>query len=127
MIYTYYYLALQNWCSTDYQIHGLWADINATAYPSFCLDIPFNLTSLQMTDTYDKIMDIWTDCNYNDTITLYEHEWLKHGTCISLETGITQNEYFEKAVSLYQSYHTTGGEALCFDLDFAPIDCYTLL
>ena len=122
-LYNYYYLAVQNWCSTEYQIHGLWSDVDPTTYPSFCTSVPFNLTELQTSDKYNQIMDVWTDCNYNDTISLYEHEWLKHGTCIAVETGFTQNEYFEKTLSLYQSYNTNTGKPVCFNLEFNPIDC----
>jgi ribonuclease T2 len=121
-MYNYYYLAVQNWCSVEYLIHGLWADINSTSYPSFCTDSAFDLTELQKSTQYENILDAWYDCSYEDTISLYEHEWSKHGTCIALQLGITQNEYFEKTVSLYETYKD-GANDICFDLDFNVIPC----
>ncbi len=122
-LYNYYLLALQNWCTTDYQIHGLWSDITSTTYPSYCTDIPFNLTQLQQSDKYDQISNFWTDCDYHNTISLYEHEWTKHGTCVALQTGFSQNDYFEKALELYLDNSSNQGRDVCFDLEFNKIVC----
>ena len=125
-LYLYYLLAFQNWCyspSGEYKIHGLWSDINSTTYPSYCTQDLFNLTELEKSDKYDLIQEYWSDCNYNDTISLYEHEWAKHGTCIALQTGYSQNEYFEKTLELYEIYNKNDGIPSCFDLDFIPINC----
>ena len=46
-LYAFYCLALQDWCSIDYKIHGLWPDYDATSYPSYCSDIPFDLEELK--------------------------------------------------------------------------------
>jgi ribonuclease I len=122
-LYNYYLLAFQNWCSTEYQIHGLWSDINPTTYPSYCTNVPFNLQELQKSNKYDQMLEVWTDCNYNDTIALYEHEWSKHGTCIALETGFSQNEYFEKTIDLFMTNNVNDGASICFDMEFNKIDC----
>jgi len=124
-LYSYYLLAFQNWCSSqgEYKIHGLWSDINSTTYPSFCTQVPFNLTELEKSDKYELIQEYWTDCNYADTIALYEHEWDKHGTCVALQSGYSQNEYFEKTISLYEIYNKNDGKSVCFDLDFIQINC----
>ena len=122
-LYNYYLLAFQNWCSTEYQIHGLWSDINPTTYPSYCTNVPFNLQELQKSNKYDQMLQVWTDCNYNDTIALYEHEWSKHGTCIALETGFSQNEYFEKTIDLFMTNNVNDGTSICFDMEFNKIDC----
>ena len=119
MSYNYYVLAVQNWCSVENQIHGLWADLTPTKYPSFCDGDPFDLVELTKSPQYDKLLEVWSDCTYNDTIALYEHEWSKHGTCISIQTRMTQNEYFEKTLSLFED-NMNGG---CFDLQFIPIEC----
>ena len=121
-MYNYYSLAVQNWCSSEYLIHGLWADINSTSYPTFCTDSPFDLTELKKSTKYENILTSWYDCSYEETLSLYEHEWLKHGTCISQQTGITQNEYFEKTISLYEN-NNDGANTICFDLDFIVIQC----
>lgn len=122
-LYNYYLLAFQNWCSTEYQIHGLWSDINPTTYPSYCTNVPFSLQELQKSDKYDQMLQVWTDCNYNDTIALYEHEWSKHGTCIALETGFSQNEYFEKTLDLFMTNNVNDGASICFDMKFNKIIC----
>jgi ribonuclease I len=120
-LYKYYLLAVQNWCSTEYKIHGLWSDITSTKYPSYCTTVPFNLTELQQSEKYSLISEAWTDCNYSETVGLYEHEWSKHGTCIALQTGFSQNEYFERALELYLT--NAPNQSICFDLDFTEITC----
>ena len=61
-LYAFYCLALQDWCSIDYKIHGLWPDYDATSYPSYCSDIPFDLEELKK-----STMNIGTLC-WHDTI-----------------------------------------------------------
>ena len=122
-LYNYYLLAFQNWCTSEYQIHGLWSDITSTTYPSYCASIPFNLTQLQQSDKYDQISTVWTDCDYQNTVSLYEHEWTKHGTCVAVQTGFSQNEYFEKALDLYLDNKSSNGQAVCFDLEFNKNVC----
>ena len=62
--------------------------------------------------------EYWQDCTPEETVALWEHEWSKHGTCVSIQTGFEQNEYFEKTVALYEGYPDGG----YFDLDFVWID-----
>jgi ribonuclease I len=57
----------------------------------------------------------------NETIALYEHEWLKHGTCVAVQTGLGQNEYFEKTLDLFMQYKDMGLEEIHLDLDFMPM------
>jgi ribonuclease I len=123
-LYNYYYLASQNWCSTDYKIHGLWGDISASEYPSYCTNVAFDLVELQTSARYNELLDKWFDCTYDETINLYQHEWDKHGTCITLQTRMTQNEYFEKTLDLFVE-NNNGDEPVCFDLDFELIPCST--
>ena len=126
-LYAYYCLALQTWCSIDYKIHGLWPDYDATSYPSYCGETPFSLEELKKSPKYESMLDNWYDCTFNDTIALYEHEWLKHGTCVSIQTGFSQNEYFEKALELFEQYKNKdlniNEETVCFVLEFNMIDC----
>jgi ribonuclease I len=79
------------------------------------------LTELQESPQYDTLAKVWTDCSYDETISLYEHEWSKHGTCVFAETGIGQNEYFETALTLFEQSPNGG----CFDLQFKPFECST--
>ena len=117
--YTFYNLAVQNWCSNTNFIHGLWPDITQTAYPSFCGGPAFDLELLKQSKSYDKIEKYWYDCTQDQTYSLWDHEWSKHGTCVN---GLEQNEYFEKAIELFEQ-NPDGG---CFDLDFVLIDCESI-
>lgn len=118
MNYTFYELAVQTWCSEKPLIHGLWPDYTHSTYPAFCGGPAFDLDLLKQSTVYDKIAEYWQDCTPEETAALWEHEWSKHGTCVSIQTGFEQNEYFEKTVALYEE-HPDGG---CFDLDFVWID-----
>jgi len=122
--YTFYCLAFQKWCSTDYKIHGLWPDYNANSYPSYCNDTPFDLQQLEKSPKYERILKYWYDCTYEDTIALYQHEWLKHGTCVASQIGYSQNEYFEKVIDLFDTYKDYNVDTICFDLDFEPVNCH---
>jgi ribonuclease I len=119
--YAFYCLAFQTWCSPGYKIHGLWPDYDATSYPSYCTDTPFDLDELKKSPKYTELLDNWYDCTLNETIALYEHEWLKHGTCVAVQTGFGQNEYFEKTLELFMQYKDIGLEEIHLDLNFAPI------
>ena len=123
LLYNYYILALQKWCSTDYKIHGLWGDIDTTHYSSYCSNISLNYIELQESSKYNEIKETWYDCTEKQTIALYAHEWEKHGTCISKQTGFSQNEYFEKALEMYTKYKNSSNEYICFDLNFVKIEC----
>ena len=127
LLYNYYILALQNWCSTDYKIHGLWGDVDSTHYPSYCSTISLDSIELKKSPKYDEIKKHWYDCTEEQTLTLYTHEWEKHGTCISKQTGFSQNEYFEKTLELYTKYSKNGSDSsdvyICFDLNFVKIEC----
>jgi len=122
--YAFYCLALQKWCSQDYKIHGLWPDYNDATFPSYCSNIPFDLDQLKQSPKYNEILEKWYDCNMDDTIALYEHEWLKHGTCVAVQTGLTQNQFFEKTLELFESYSYLALSEIYFDLNFTNIDNY---
>ena len=69
------------------------------------------------------MLENWYDCTMDDTISLYEHEWSKHGTCVAMQAGFTQNEYFEKTMELFDIYKGLNQDTVCFDLDFNMVDC----
>jgi ribonuclease I len=70
------------------------------------------------------------DMNYAETSpdydSFWQHEWDKHGTCVAVQAGLSQNEYFEKALELFLAYNQNNGEYMCFDLDFNHIMCETV-
>ena len=119
--YAFYCLAFQTWCSSEYKIHGLWPDYDATSYPSYCTNVPFDLEELKKSARYEDLLEKWYDCTLNDTIALYEHEWLKHGTCVAEQIGYTQNEYFEKTLELFDLYKGMGVDEIHLDLEFVPL------
>lgn len=121
-LFNYYLLAVQTWC-TSLNIHGLWANLDAKHYPSNCTDnFKFSESVLNENQTLVTLMNkYWnTSCSENNLI-LYEHEYNKHGSCISEQTGMTQNEFFGKAIELFLSSNST--ESTCYDLKFTKIPC----
>lgn len=120
LLYTYYILSLQNWCQPEYKIHGLWANISPTTYPT-CNYTTFSENLLKSNFSLEKEMySYWNnDCLGQTSISLWEHEYNKHLNCITEQTGMTQNEVFEKTIQLYKEYN----ETVCLDLKFNKIDC----
>ena len=57
--YNYYELAVQRWCTDGYQIHGLWPQINATDYPSYCEDVSYSPPSGAL---FDAMKENWNEC-----------------------------------------------------------------
>ena len=113
-VYNYYELSVQKWCSSDYMIHGLWPQINSTSYPENCEKVSY-VTPIG--DLLDDMNMYWHSCDN----TLWEHEWEKHGSC----TGLTEVEYFQKALDCFEKVKANGKEwvqqrsnKIPFDLNF---------
>ena len=66
LLYNYYILALQKWCSVDYKIHGLWGDVDSTHYPSYCSTISLDSIELKKSPKYDELKEKWYDCTIED-------------------------------------------------------------
>ena len=115
----YFLLATQKWCSDEPKIHGLWLNKYNSPYPSYCDPEPFNITT-----TTPIMFDLWSDCNYDKTISLWEHEWIKHGTCAKHYVNYTQEQFFNTTITLFQK---TTKPFTCFDLDKNEIDCPNIL
>ena len=125
-IYNYYELAVQKWCSKEYMIHGLWPQIDADHYPTYCEDVEYVDPTgelLQSMNTY------WKGCDDS----LWEHEWEKHGSCIKKQNNMTEYEFFNQTLQLFQSYkgltdkvcNTKNDNCIigCFDLDYNFMNC----
>ena len=118
-IYNYYELAVQKWCSSNYMIHGLWPQINSTAYPEYCKTVSYtNPTGELLTD----MNAYWRGCDD----TLWEHEWEKHGSC----TPMDENTFFNTTLTLFlentkllDNCKEEDCILACFDLDFNIIKC----
>lgn len=93
-----YLLALQHSCGFE-SIHGLWPDPEATC--TSCTSEVFSTAKLSST-TLSDMKKYWPTCQSGTNEDFWSHEWSKHGTC----TGMSQDAYFSKAISLYKSYNT---------------------
>ncbi|KAH8668113.1 ribonuclease-like protein T2 [Tricladium varicosporioides] len=103
--------------SNSWTIHGLWPDHCDGTYDSNCdtkrayTNISQILTSFGKTDLLSYMNTYWVDINGNDE-SFWEHEWAKHGTCVSTlapscYTSYTPTQevpdYFQKTVDLFKS------------------------
>jgi ribonuclease T2 len=107
-----YVLALQHDCGFE-SIHGLWPDPEATC--TTCTSETFSESKLSST-TLSNMNSYWPTCQSGTNHDFWSHEWSKHGTC----SGMTQDSYFSKAISLYNSYKSkcTTTCKLCFTATF---------
>jgi ribonuclease T2 len=103
--------------SNSWTIHGLWPDHCDGTYDSNCdasrayTNISAILQSYGKTDLLSYMNTYWVDINGDDE-SFWEHEWAKHGTCISTlkpscYTGYTAQEevpdFFQKTVDLFKT------------------------
>ncbi|MCJ1477082.1 ribonuclease T2-like [Lambiella insularis] len=104
----------------SWTIHGLWPDNCDGTYQSFCdasrqyTNITAILKSFGATSLLNYMNTYWlSDSGTNEAF--WEHEWGKHGTCISTfdtkcYTGYKPGEevvdFFNKTVSLYKTLDT---------------------
>eukprot|EP01035_Chromulina_nebulosa_P027821 gene27821-36639_t len=110
-----YVLALQDDCKFGYDtIHGLWPDPASSC--TSCTTEVFSESKLSST-TLSGMKKYWPTCQSGTNDDFWSHEWSKHGTC----TGLTQDAYFSKALSLYSSYGSkcTTDCYLCFTPSFS--------
>ncbi|KAK0465544.1 ribonuclease T2 [Desarmillaria tabescens] len=106
--------------SDSWTIHGLWPDHCDSTFDQSCdssrayTGIASLLTSNGASDTLSYMQTYWVDIN-GDNEEFWEHEWSKHGTCMStLEldcfSSITKGQeavaYFQSAVALFKSLPT---------------------
>ncbi|KAG0648795.1 Ribonuclease T2 [Hyphodiscus hymeniophilus] len=106
--------------SNSWTIHGLWPDHCDGTYDSNCdssrayTNITQILQSYGKTDLLAYMNEYWLDEN-GDNESFWEHEWGKHGTCISTfkpscYTGYTSTEevpdFFQKTVDIFKTLDT---------------------
>lgn len=112
---TDYKLALQNLCGFE-SIHGLWPDPESAC--TNCSSEAFS-TSKISSSVLNDMNAYWPTCTgSNSNNDFWSHEWSKHGTC----TGMSQNDYFAKAISLYKQWKSECGNRnncyICFTPSF---------
>lgn len=107
-----YILALQHSCGFE-SIHGLWPDPESTC--TYCTTEAFSTSKLSST-TLSKMKKYWPTCQSGTNEDFWSHEWSKHGTC----TGMSQDAYFSKGISLYESYNykCSSNCYICFSPNF---------
>ncbi|KAL3873998.1 hypothetical protein ACJMK2_037069 [Sinanodonta woodiana] len=86
-------------------IHGLWPDRSNETGPNYCPGPDFNLS--EISGLVEELISYWPDI-YNNSNTLWGHEWNRHGTC-ALKIPDTENEllYFKKGLELIQRFNIT--------------------
>ena len=108
--------------SNSWTVHGLWPDHCDGTYDSTCdpsrayTGIGSILTSLGKSSLLSYMNTYWKDISGDDE-SFWEHEWSKHGTCVStLEPscyiGYTSKQevgdFFQKAVDIFKTRDTYG-------------------
>ncbi|KAJ1306201.1 hypothetical protein OPQ81_010910 [Rhizoctonia solani] len=106
--------------SDSWTIHGLWPDHCDGTYDSNCdssrayTDISTILTNGGASDILDYMKTYWRDINGDDE-SFWEHEWAKHGTCMStlkpacISSSIRGQDaiyYFTRVVNLFKTLST---------------------
>ncbi len=120
--YNYYELSIQKWCQNNYQIHGLWPQYNSDSYPINCIGPSY--TDITNTDLLNDMYRDWSNCD-DSTQSFWNHEWTKHGTCVYQQFGITENQYFQIAINLFDQL-TTDDFNKCNNQDDCIVACYNL-
>lgn len=120
-IYNYYELAAQKWCSDTYMIHGLWPQTDENHYPSYCEDVEYIFPD---DNILESMQQMWKGCDDE----LWSHEWKKHGSCMKKQINITENDFFNITLQLFDSHRfllETNCDLEnencimgCFDLDY---------
>lgn len=128
--YNYYEFAVQDWVSSgNYQIHGLWPAYSPAKYPSDCSGTPYQRVEPPLVQ---NMLQYW-NADPDENQQFWYHEWTKHGTCVQVQTGANETEYFEKAISLFvpllpeNTTWTCGASTTCivacYDLSYNRIPC----
>ncbi|KAG8705927.1 ribonuclease T2-like [Ceratobasidium sp. 394] len=106
--------------SDSWTIHGLWPDHCDGTFDSNCdpsrayTDITSILTNGGASDILDYMKTYWVDINGNDE-SFWEHEWGKHGTCMStlkpacISSSVKGQDaiyYFTRVVNLFKTLTT---------------------
>ncbi|KAL4810550.1 ribonuclease T2-like protein [Aspergillus unguis] len=104
----------------SWTIHGLWPDHCNGGFDQFCdshrkySNISLILVDAGRRDLLDEMSTYWKDYKGDDP-NLWEHEWNKHGTCVStLETHCYSEyypqqevvDYFDRTVDLFHDLPT---------------------
>ncbi|XP_053673173.1 ribonuclease Oy [Anopheles nili] len=92
--------------ATVWSIHGIWPTKRNTIGPAFCdKTAVFNVSQLSEIET--QLEQHWVNVEKNKPFdSLWEHEWLKHGTCAAevIEELNTERKYFGQGLSWLEQH-----------------------
>ncbi|KAL8725444.1 MAG: hypothetical protein Q9166_007338 [cf. Caloplaca sp. 2 TL-2023] len=106
--------------NNSWTVHGLWPDRCDGTYDQYCdpsreyTNVSSIISAAGKTDLLNYMNTYWKDYQGDDE-SFWEHEWDKHGTCIStLEPGCYDNytpqeevvAYFQKTVDLFKTLNS---------------------
>ncbi|KAI3388707.1 hypothetical protein SNEBB_011049 [Seison nebaliae] len=92
---------------TTWTVHGLWPDEGCEKGPNYC-NRTSHLRPVALEPIFGKLMEFWPDMFNGSVYGLWEHEWLKHGTCaIQLPHINSQLDYFSDGLQLNEKYNMT--------------------
>lgn len=104
---SYYFTFLRDSVG-DFRVHGLWPEsceqCETCGYPSCCVDLQY----VYPEDPTDFINNKWfyslsyNDCNGENDVILFEHEYYKHGSCMGVKNT---TEYLNYVIELYDEYY----------------------
>uniref|UniRef100_A0A2M3Z6X1 Putative ribonuclease t2 family n=1 Tax=Anopheles braziliensis TaxID=58242 RepID=A0A2M3Z6X1_9DIPT len=99
--------------NTVWTIHGIWPTKINTIGPAFCnKSAVFDVSQLSSIES--QLEEHWLNVEKNKpTDSLWEHEWLKHGTCAAemIEQLNTELKYFSQGLSWLEQYSVGSGFA----------------
>jgi len=95
-------LALKK-CKSDtaYSIHGWWPEYSHGSWPQWCVPSRYSEFNEQAIEPIRSALDTyWHNCPEwgGSSYTFWQHEWEKHGTCIS---NISVVDYFNHTINAF--------------------------
>ncbi|XP_052893165.1 ribonuclease Oy [Anopheles moucheti] len=104
--------------ATVWTIHGIWPTKYNTIGPAFCnKSAIFDLS--QLTSIEQQLKEHWLNVEKNKPDdSLWEHEWLKHGTCAAeaIEQLSTENKYFSQGLTWLEQHSVNAAFAASGDI-----------
>lgn len=82
-------------------IHGLWPNDKNNTQKLSCSQDEFDIKTLSSIEM--KLQNSWPDLYKNDSVSFWQKEWNKHGTC----SNMPQLEYFDQTLALNDLYPLT--------------------
>ncbi|XP_078000846.1 ribonuclease Oy-like [Glandiceps talaboti] len=89
---------------STWTVHGLWPSHNNISPPLYC-DNSSKFDGDEVKTLFPELQQYWPDLLPNKKKGIWDHEWMKHGTCgQSLESINSQYKYFETSLILNRAF-----------------------